>query len=119
MATARAIARAVGLGPWLAPLDALGAELASELGEQLATAWRDAVAAAWSALREPPVPPLIAAIATLAEHAAVAAAAQLGDAIRTGAELAPLCAQLLGDPRACESIWRDAAPAVLAALEVS
>jgi len=120
MATARAIARAVGLGGWIAVFDELGDALTAQIADSLATAWQRALAAAFT--DHPPATPLVLAIAALAEHAAVSAATQIGQALRTsasGAELEALCARLLGDPRGCEDVWRAAGPAVVAALEAA
>ncbi len=113
LATARAIARAVGLGAWIATLDELGAAITAQLCELLAAAWSDAIAT----LGDGVASPVVRAIAALAEHAAIRAATQVGEAVREHRDLAALCDRLRGDPRACEELWRDAAPAILIALE--
>jgi len=115
---ARAIARAHGLGVWLEAFESVRADVSASLDDELQAAWATARATAYAALQAPSPDPLVGAIATLARNAAVVAARMLAERLAAGrAPDAAWIVELLGDPRAHPELWRDAAPAILAAME--
>ena len=115
---ARAIARAHGLGVWLEAFESVREDVSTSLEDELQAAWATARATAYAALQAPSPDPLVVAIATLARNAAVVAARLLAERLAAGrAPDAAWFVELLGDPRAHPELWRDAAPAILAAME--
>ena len=115
---ARAIARAHGLGVWIEAFESVAADIATFLEEELEREWNAARATAYASVRSRTTDPLVAAIAALARGATASAARLIAERLAAGsAPDAAWIAELLEDPRVHPELWREAAPAVVAAME--
>lgn len=117
-AGARAIARAHGLGVWIEAFESVAGDIATFLDEELERAWNTARTTAYATVGTRTTDPLVAAIAALARAATASAARLVAERLAAGTPPeAAWIAELLEDPRAHPELWREAAAAVVAAVE--